>query len=230
MPANPPSYAVVMRQRYSEALAKKRKNMESRIRRLERGVVKPEYKVIYTHTTGTATYAAGAPSFVLLNGCNQGDGQSSRDGRQILNKSVEVMMQWASNVSATTDCVCRAMLFIDLEPHGSTVTAGELLNLSSPSFGVEEAPKNLDYRSRFVIIKDKKFNFVNHPAWSSTAQHRQAVIFKYRKLNFHSLFDASNNADITDITKGALYLMVFANDATYAPTVDVAAKVRFIEN
>lgn len=209
--------------------AKSNQELTQEVARIKRNVPKPEWKVIYTHGSSIATYVTGLGTFTLINGCNQGDGQSSRDGRQILNKSVEAEVRWSSNTSTVVDNVCRMILFVDMEPHGVAPTAAELLNLSSPSFGPEEAPRNLDNRGRFIILKDKKFISPGHPPYSSSAQAYVRTPIKYRKLNFKTTFDASNNADITDIVRGALYIWVYSASTTNDPTVDLAAKVRFIE-
>lgn len=186
-----------------------------------------EFKAIYTHVNGFNPYNGGAGYFVLLNGTSQGDGLSSRDGRQITLRSVSIILQHRNNASATGDYPIRCILFIDREPHGVAPTATDLLRTSEGQ-GLDEAPRNLDYRNRFIILKDKWIQGDPYNNNGALRTHYHKFV-KYRKLSLKTVYDASNNADITDINKGALYCFFFNGDSAFPPSAWISAVVRFTD-
>lgn len=186
-----------------------------------------EFKAIYTHINGLNPYTGGLGYMVLLNGCSQGTGLSSRQGRVIQLRSVSITLQHRNASGSTGDYPIRVILFIDKEPHGVAPTGAQLLRTTDGQ-GLDEAPRNLDYRNRFVILKDKWIQgdpFNNNGALR-THYHK---FVKYRTLNLKTVYDASNNADITDINKGALYCYFFNGDSAFPPSAWISAVVRFTD-
>lgn len=189
-----------------------------------------EFKAIYTHVETGNPYTGGAGLFTLLNGCSQGDGLSSREGREIRNRSVQIHLKHRYATSAPTyNYTLRAILFIDLEPHGSAPTASNLLRTSEGQ-GYDEAFRNLDYRNRFVILKDKYLQgdiFDNNGTTFVLHDHQ---LVKYKKLNLKTTFNSGNAGTIADINKGALYLYLFNAESANPMQVFISAVVRFTDN
>lgn len=190
---------------------------------------KPEYKAIYTHATALSPYTGGLGYFLLLNGVSQGDGLSSREGRIIRNRSVQINIQHRANASASSNYPIRMILFIDLEPSGSAPTASQLLRTSEGQ-NLDEAFRNLDNRNRFIILKDKYVQGNNYDNNGSTLLTHYHKWVKFKKLNLLTTFNANNGATIADIQKGALYLFMYQGEPTYPPSVWVSAVVRFTDN
>lgn len=190
-----------------------------------------EFKLIDTYAGAQYTYNTGLGNFFLLNGVSQGDGQSSRDGRIITNRSVQLKLLFRAAGLANIRSNVRWILFIDLEPHGVPPVATDLLDTATTSPGLLLASRNLDNRNRFIILKDKTFNLDQF----DNAGHVKDTFsgLKYRKLRLKTTFDASNNGDISDIVKGALYVWVFSDNNTgtsYEPLAYIYGRVRFTDS
>lgn len=223
----------------AQAQSRKRKKVTKSSKFVTRTEVKrmmdasEEFKAIYSTADDVTAYNAGAGRLVLLNGCNQGDGLSSREGREIRIRSVQINIQHRySNASAPTtfNAPLRCLLVLDLEPHGATPVLSDILRITDGQ-AYDEAPRNLNNRSRFVILKDTTYSeeaYDNAGAGTLPIVHNHKFV-KYKKLNFDMVFNANNNADITDIIKGALFLCFYNREATYPMTVSYSAVVRFTE-
>lgn len=191
---------------------------------------KPEFKAIYTHINGFNPYSAGNGYMVLLNGCSTGDGLSSREGRQIRLRSVSINFQHRNNASSVNDFVLRVILFIDLEPHGVAPTGQQLLRTTEGQ-GLDEAPRNLDNRNRFIILKDKYYQADPYNNSGNIVRTHYHKFVKYKKLNLLTIFNISDVATIADINKGALYCYFYNGDSTaFPPTCFISAVVRFTDN
>lgn len=202
--------------------------LNKRVKKLERAANAIEYKVIYTHGSDADCYNAAAGKFFLCNGVNQGDGLSSRDGRQIVNKTIQFQFSIQPHASQTATMRTRMIMFIDLEPQGTAPTIAQVLNTSAA--GPTEAYRNLDYRDRFIILKDRVYNF--DPGNNSTGVNYQHKWFvKYKKLkNLKTIFNSGNAATIADIQKGAIYVWVYdVQGATYPFSFHYNGKLRFID-
>lgn len=190
-----------------------------------------EWKAIYTHKEGEDLYNGGVGRMYLLNGCNNTAplGLSSRIGREILNRSVQIHIKHRpSNVAAPSyNFTIRCVLFIDLEPHGVAPTPANLFN-TAESQGYDEAFRNLNYRNRFIILKDKFYNLDNYDN-NGTLMKFHDHKFCYQKLNFKTTFNSGTAATIADIEKGALYFWAINAEATYSPLIYLSAVVRFTD-
>lgn len=203
-------------------------SLNKRVRKLEKVANAVEYKVIETHGSDADCYNGGAGKFFLCNGINQGDGISSRDGRQIVNKTIRFKLSIQPHASQTATMRTRVIMFIDLEPHGTAPTITQVLNTSAA--GPEEAFRNLDHRDRFIILKDKVYNV--DPGNNSTGINYHFINFvKYKKLkNLKTLFNSGNAATIADIQRGAVYVWVYdAQGATYPFSLHYCGRLRFID-
>lgn len=188
-----------------------------------------EWKAIYSHLGSLDVYNSGNGYFALLNGCNNTSpiGLSTRDGREIRNRSVRIWVSHRGNATATSNYPMRFILFIDLEPHGTAPTAAQLLTANGG--GWDEAPRNLDSRSRFIILKDKFYQANKYDADGTTVITHQHVFVKHMKLNFKTIFNSGTAATIADIERGALYLFMYHGQGTNTDLAFVSAVVRFTD-
>lgn len=211
----------------------KRPRLAKRVAQVEKRqslLGKPEFKAIYTHVASGNTYTGGAGLLTLLNGCTTGSGLSSRDGRQIQNKSVQINCTYVTPAAMTQPCIMRCVVFIDKEPNGSSPTIGKVLDTNQGN--AEETFRNLQYRKRFVILKDQRFVVEAHQGWDTAGAYYKRVVkdpIKYKKLKLNTIFNSGTAGTIADIENGALYIMWFGTEATYPVVVDCNAVVRFID-
>lgn len=155
----------------------------------------------------------------LLSGLTNGGGATQRDGRIVWWKSFLATMAVAKHASATHTNL-RAIVFYDRQPTGAAPTAAQLLDLSSVT--AIFAHRNLDFRNRFKVIRDKRVQV--------DANFPEKYVKMYNKFNLRSVYDDSNNGDITDINSGALYLLLVADEATNSPNVDLNMRLRFMRS
>lgn len=157
-----------------------------------------------------------------LNYVNQGDGTESRDGSMFRMKSLELRFDIRATDSLTTPVACRVILFLDTDPDGSTPTLASLLDdTTNPHI----SPRNLDSRSRYVIIYDRLLP-VN-------PNGNERIIRKiYKKLDYKVLCTGST-ATAANMKKNALYscfLSSQASGATYKPAYMMHSRIRYIDN
>lgn len=136
------------------------KIMPSRNRRIG-GYLGIENKFYDTFTNYTSV--SGAEAWTLLNpsaGCisapAQGDGPSNRDGKKMWITSVHIKGCWRlpSSVNQTTCApypTCRVIVYLDNQTNGATPTIADILE----STNVITSFRNLEYTSRFTILKDQ---------------------------------------------------------------------------
>lgn len=177
-----------------------------------KGLINVEFKyvdnasTINPGTTGT---------FVLLNGLATGDTASTRDGRQVRFKSIQHKMILNLNASASATTV-RCIFLIDTQPNEAAPAAADVLQ----SVGLV-APRNLDYRKRFVILKDQNYRV-------NTDMPERTVSW-YRNLDMKTVYDDGGDT-IASITTNSLYMLMLSDEAANTPTVTYYTRLRFIDN
>ena len=106
-------------------------------------------------TTGDDVAVTQAGAVVLLNGIAEGTDFNERVGRSIKIQSLlaKVAITQNSLDSGTVGAICRVMLIIDKKPAGGAPTVNDILDASGTSQYL--APRNLNNRNRFVILRDE---------------------------------------------------------------------------
>lgn len=189
-----------------------------------------EFKAIMTNQNSLNLYNGGTGQMILLNGCVNTSpmGLSTRVGREIQNRSVQITISYRVDATSTNDFGIRAIVFIDLDPNGVAPTAVQLLDTASGA-GLDEAYRNLVYRNRFVILKDK---YLHGPAYNNNGAlvTNYSRLIKYKKLKLNTVFNSGNAGTIADIQKGALYCFLISMDGSgYPPLGFINAVVRFTD-
>lgn len=104
----------------------------------------------YKDVANSAAYVFDTTgSVTLLNGIATGDDNTDRDGRQVHNKSIQVVGHVRPVDGSTGAVLCRLMLVWDSQPNGAIATIANILTASTSC-----ANLNLDNRERFTILKD----------------------------------------------------------------------------
>lgn len=161
-------------------------------------------------TTGTIT---------ALNYIAQGDGSEGRDGNMFRMKSIELRYQLAMDTleEQQTGGV-RCMIFLDTDPNGSGPTLATLLDqVSNPMI----SPRNLDNRSRYVILYDRIHQLNPNGVESLVRKY-------YKKVDYKVLF-AGATASNSTIKKNGLYIL-FVSDQTNVVQQTFNCRIRYIDN
>lgn len=188
-------------------------NKSYRMAKKALSLINVEFKKV--DATGNVNVTSGSGQLILLNGLTKGDDYDNRDGRRIRMKSVELSLISLINASAT-DTVVKWFIVLDKQPNVSAPVLGDIFDSGL------HAIRNLDNRSRFLILKKGVHNLnSNYPEKSTKC---------YRRLDIRTTYDASNVGDITDITTNSLYLVLASDEATNTPNVKYYSRIRFIDN
>lgn len=162
--------------------------------------------------------------YYLVNSVDRGTDNTERIGRQITMKSLYVkgiMKYQASFPTAVVDQMVRLLIVIDKEPNGAVYTLDEVLT----SIGVNTF-RNLDNKSRFVILYDRKFNINTASEPGSFKQ------FKYfRRFNLPITYTGTGGS-IADINKNSIYIWGCGTTATGSTTISVegVARIRYTDD
>lgn len=153
-----------------------------------------------------------------LNGLARGDTLDTREGRQVRWKSLEYDCEFYINPSSVNSNFVRTMFVIDKQPNAAAPGIGAILDSVSTV-----SQRNLDNRKRFVILYDKVIQL-------NVDSKDQARRHWYKALDMKTVYDSSNNGDITDITTNSIYFVALSNVAAVLPTLTGNVRLRFIDN
>lgn len=161
---------------------------------------------------GIATYDNTFSEY-LLNGMQTGVSEGLRNGRQTICKYLEIRLTLKKSLTTTVRSFIRVMLLIDKSPQGATLVDDDVLKNFTTMAQPMDCLTNHDNRARFKILKDKVFSF-------DDTQNTQAhVKWNINLKGLKTYFNINNVGSITDIEKGALYLVIFSSESTYTPSV-----------
>lgn len=179
--------------------------------------------------TASATYVGDTTGTVtLINGVAVGDDNTTRDGRQITLKSVQVRGSF-QNVDATSGAsMCRLLLVWDNAANGSLATITQILSAStSNSF------PNVDNSNRFTILSDTQYvvgPYVNTATQAIAPSPGVAAVNIYKKLNSITQY-SSTTSDIASIQNGALLMVTIGDQAVGGGGLFfMAARCRFTDD
>jgi len=167
-------------------------------------------------TTGTVT---------LLNGVAVGDDYTSRDGRQITIKSVQVRGRCQPIDAGTLPTHARVLLVWDNAASGGAPTIAQILSAStSNSFPL------VDNQARFTILRDMSF-FVGGVSNTATQAYAMSptghIVDTYLRIGQITQF---NGTGATNIANGALYMVTIGDQAAGdGAQFSLATRVRFSE-
>lgn len=196
-------------------------------------------KKFYDKTYGAAIVAttAGAEAdpaanASCLNAVAQGDGESNRDGRKIVLKSIQLrghITQTTTSEQADINPsrVVRLLLVLDQQTNGVQLNSEDVVTSST---NVEHAYYNLQHSGRFRILYDKTFVQPVSAAGTDNANTNSVgfdtKIFKvYKSLNIPVTFDGTTE-DIANITDNSLHVICFASQT--GGYLEYESRLRFV--
>jgi len=160
-------------------------------------------------------------SFVLLNGTAEGVGPTQHVGRRVMLRSVQVKFRSYVTDTTGTDQVHRVMLVYDKQTNQVAPGITDILVAAG-----DNTLRNLDNRSRFTILLDKRID-LNAAGESGS----QIVWDYYKKLMLPTQYDATADDTVASITTGSLYLVIFGSNApgVTAGTTSYNSRVRYTD-
>lgn len=208
-----------------------------RPRRGARGLAVERKFVDYVYNASVVATTAGAeadPATALcLNAIAQGDGESSRDGRQsrivacqIRGRVARVIASDAADVRAPS--TCRVLVVLDKQSNNAQLNSEDVL-LDLGGLDVN-SPLNLQFTKRFTVLKDRVFELNDAVAFgdgvntASVAGNNHSFIWNI-PVNFTTTYSttAATIAAVTDMS-----LHVIAISSGTVDTLAYTSRCRFI--
>lgn len=185
-------------------------------------------------TAFSATVAGGemdpASSVDCVSAIAQGDGESNRDGRKCVLKSLHlrgnVNISESSGSSFQAPSIMRVIVVWDTQTNGAQLNAEDVM---LPATHVEHSFRNLQFSKRFRILMDHTFT-VNPTAGAGdgTANDFGAVERSF-KWNFNFNIPVIHNgttAVVAAITDNSLHIIGFANNV--GCNLSYTSRIRFV--
>lgn len=160
----------------------------------------------------------------LLNGCVKGSDQNDRVGQSIRIKSIENRSYATYNASSGPNAQSvRRVVVLDLQPNQAAPSGGFSTIFEAISTEPMIDLRNLNYKQRFVILKDDIVHL-------SANEPRKSFPDYYHKMNMHTTFVGTDTGTISDIATGAIYAVFIADHNTNPPALASYSRIRFIDN
>jgi len=183
------------------------------------------------HDVASAAYAGDTTGTVTaLNLTAVGDDNTSRDGRQICNRSVQILGHVYATGDGSLNTFSRLLLVWDSQPNsaGAVPAITDILVASTSN-----SMLNLDNRERFSILRDLKFS--TGPV-STTATMAYAgsptnhVVDIFLNLKDIKTTYSGTTATIGSVATGSLLMVTIGNRAAgAAATFTLNTRVRFTD-
>ena len=185
----------------------------------------PEKKNIDTDMTMASgiSVAIASPAWSLsplLNGLAEGTTPSTRIGRKITMKSIQLVWTARFPTGATGGCTLRFRIVYDKQANGAAPSAISIFQTDS-----YYAPNNLGNADRYVTI-------VDHITSPMSADGDRDVSGRiYKKIGLDTMFTGSTSG-IASIGTGSLYLFVSQSGgaAASSPFLNAFVRVRYADS
>ncbi len=175
---------------------------------------------------------------VLFNTVVQGDGESNRDGRQIIMKSLGIRgnISVASQINQTAidaaPIVFMALVH-DTQTNGATVNSEDVFKNGSGSAVCAANPfRNLQFVKRFRVLKSKTiklhqmestYDGTNIEEGGYTIPFSMFVDLKSMTVNY-----SGTTETVANITDNSLHLIAYTTSVSQAPQMNYNARLRFV--
>lgn len=207
-------HAYKRRPAYYNARIRSKAGQALKIAMATRALVNVEYKL---HDVGVALTPSSSGLVSAISLLPQGDTTLTRDGNSVKMTSCQIRIR-ATQHSSAADTMVRVILFSDSQQQGVVPTVASVLAGADP----DGFPNIIDFPSRFQIVKEWNIQLSNTGMASANRQ-------SYFKMNHHLKFEGSGSTQ-AEQRKGNLYLLSISTEATNTPTVQLDARLRYIDN
>lgn len=199
-----------------------------------------ETKFFDTEATDDAfalTWATMEPATTNLTAIAQGDGESNRDGRNYVIKSIHVrgwieLPAAEAAMAPSADVLGRICLVWDTQTNGAQLTATDVMDGGQTEDFL--AFRNLQFTKRFRILKDKHFNL---KVTSSNMAQGAVNLFAHGTVKQTFKWDitfktplqvttSGTGADIANVTDNSIHIIGVASQV--ASLLNYQCRVRFV--
>lgn len=158
----------------------------------------------------------------LLNGIARGDEINERNGRELTMRSIEFKARAYATSGTGSDQIGRVLIVYDRQTNATALTGAQVL----ASFDTN-APRNLENRRRFKILKDWRFP-INASGESGSAR----VLTFYRRLRHPVTFNSGDAGTVADITTGSIYVLSVGTNVAGATAGSLVGtcRIRYQDN
>lgn len=175
-----------------------------------------------TDTANTGIVAPAGGTFrnpaILLNGLSTGTTATTRIGRRITMKSIQ-MRYTVEQSAGSGPSQLRHLCVYDKQTNGATPVTTDILQADR-----FDSPMNLTNANRFVILFDEISD-----SRSSTNLNISGQV--YKKMSLDTVYSTSTGT-VSDIQTGAVWYLIASNDAnggTQVTPVDSYLRIRFVD-
>ncbi len=175
---------------------------------------------------------------VLLNTVTQGDGESQRDGRAMVMKSIFVtgVITAAVNIDETINkqqCNVVVYLVLDTQTNGATISSEQVfVNPGANALLATSPLRNLQFTQRFRILDKVHIVLPPQPSqYDGTNLEMGGIMFPFKlsaNLNNMKVLFSNTTETVANITDNSLHIIAFANDLDVVPKIAYNSRLRFV--
>lgn len=158
-------------------------------------------------------------SLILLNGLAQGTTASTRIGRRVQMKSVEIKMAIAALATATTQTV-RFALVLDKQANAAAPAFTDIYDSADP-----RALRNISNKARFWVLYDSGLMPIVGSSAALLDNSYRTLEF-YKRINIPVQYNAGTAGTVGDIQTNALYWVSIGSVASGTGASNTAGNCR----
>lgn len=182
----------------------------------------------FLDTTINGAYDNGS-SVILVNGMVQGTTASTRLGRKISVKSVQLRHTVTAGTAGGTGNAKWALVY-DRQTNGVAPTWQDVYdNSTALGSNSTQAMRNMSNAERFTVLHEEFFDITGNA--TVPTDDTQRTFSYFRKCNLVTQYNAGVAGSVADIVSGGLFFMVCGSNAagTAAPSSSGFLRIRFLD-
>ncbi len=179
-----------------------------------KSIVNVEFKIIDAAVSSAVAEAGSIQNLCLV---AQGDDFNTRDGRRIKLQHIDVRCQVVQHATATNTTL-RYIIFRTKNDQAAVPAVTDVLNNVDPLSHYEKS----NNQHSFTVLLDRTIYL------SDSSQTIKSLNFR-RKLQTHVDYSGTGTTE-ANTGRGALYMLLIADEATNTPTVSGDVRVKFTDN
>jgi len=173
-----------------------------------------------------------------LNAVAQGDGESQRDGKNYLVKSLFIrgQVQFPKTINLTAAIDCKPIFLavvLDTQTNAAQLNSEDVFkNAIATGAGGSCVMRNLQYSKRFKVLWSKVLTCPPPPITYDGTNIEQGGTARPFAVNLPNLNirveTKGTSANVTDIVDNSIHVIGFSAGASGAPTIDYFSRIRFV--
>lgn len=189
-------------------------------------------------TSGSSGGELNPSATIVFNSVTQGDGESQRDGRQIVMKNLSIkgtvsVVKSVDETALQQPCLIFLALVLDTQTNGAAFNSEDVYkNKAGSVFTCTSMFRNLENSRRFTVLKTKILSFQHQPAVHDGTNIEFGGMIKrfemFVNLGAMRVNYNGTTETVANITDNSLQLMGFCTSADMAPLLHYNARLRFV--